>query len=45
MLGTDVLQPPTGLEAGTFVDNVQQRGSANVHNVDDNIIIEIDVVL
>jgi hypothetical protein len=45
VLSTDVLQPPTCLKAGTFVDDVQQRGSANIHNVNDNIVIEIDVVL
>jgi hypothetical protein len=45
VLNTDVLQPPTCLEAGTFVDDVQQRGSANIHNVNNNIIIKINVVL
>jgi hypothetical protein len=44
MLSTDVLQLLTCLEAGTFVNDVQQRGSANIHNVNNDIIIEIDVV-
>jgi hypothetical protein len=44
VLSTDVLQPLTCLEAGTFVDDVQQKGSVNIYNVNNNIIIEINVV-
>jgi hypothetical protein len=44
MLDTDVLQLFTCLKAGTFVDDVQQRGSANIYNVNNNIVIEINVV-
>jgi hypothetical protein len=45
MLNTNVLQLFTSLKTDTFVNNIQQRGSANVYNINDNIIIKINVVL
>jgi hypothetical protein len=44
MLNINVLQSLTSLKTGTFVDNVQQRGFANIYNVNNNIVIKINVV-
>ena len=44
MLGTDILWPFTCLKINTFVDNMQQRGSANIYNVNNDIIIEINII-
>ena len=44
MLGTNVLQPPACLKASTFVNNIQQRSSANVYNVNNNIEVKVVVI-
>ncbi len=44
MLSTNILQLPTCLKTGTFVNNIQQRGSANIYNINNNIVIKIKII-
>jgi hypothetical protein len=44
MLNTNVLQLFACLKASTFVDNIQQKSSANIYNVNNNIVIKINIV-
>ena len=45
MLCTDVLELSAGLKACPFVDYIQERAAADIYNVDNNTIVEINIVL
>ena len=42
---TDILEPSISLKVCPFVNYMQERATTNVHNVDNNAIVEINVVL
>jgi hypothetical protein len=44
MLCTNVLEPSSSLESGCFVDNVQDQLATNVHNVNNDIKVKLDVI-
>jgi hypothetical protein len=44
VLCADILKPSAGLKACPFVDYMQERAAADIHNVDNDAIVEINVV-
>jgi hypothetical protein len=45
MLCADILELSASLKACSFVDYIQERAAANVYNVDNDAIVELDIIL
>lgn len=45
MLGRYVFQLLTGLEANRFINNIKDRVTLNVHDIDNDVVIKINVIL